>query len=150
MRKFRAAAAAFVVVTAGGAVAADFGTPEEARAMLDRTVAAMTADRTGTIAAINAGNTPEFKDRDLYPFCGDQAGMFVAHGANATLVGQSLKDLKDKAGAALGEQIYAVAASGKDGEVSYRWPRPGETEPTDKVAFVTTVGTDVCAVGYYQ
>jgi len=145
-----AAAAVLGVGIAAGALAAeDFGTPEEARAMLEQTVAAMEADRAATLAAINSGADPRFKDRDLYPFCGDADGMFIAHGANADLVGQSLRDLEDKAGTPLGEQMYERATAGEIVEVEYMWPRPGEEEPTEKVSLVTKVGDDVCAVGYY-
>jgi signal transduction histidine kinase len=151
----RAAATAAVVAIAGGALATtalaaeDFGTPEEARAMLERTVAAMEEDRAATLAAINSGEDPRFKDRDLYPFCGDADGMFIAHGANADLVGRSLRDLEDKAGTPLGQQMYAQATAGEIVEVAYRWPRPGEEAPTDKVSLVTKVGDDICAVGFY-
>jgi signal transduction histidine kinase len=146
-----AAVALLTVAIAAAAVAADdFGTPEEARAMLERTIAAMKADRDGTLATINAGSDPSFKDRDLYPFCGDATGLFVAHGANPALVGQSLRELKDKAGTALGEAMYDQAQPETVVEVGYMWPRPGEDEPTDKVSLVTRVGDDVCAVGYYR
>jgi signal transduction histidine kinase len=134
---------------AGTAAAQDFGTPEEARAMLETTVAAMQSDRAATLAAINSGADPRFLDRDLYPFCGDAAGMFIAHGANADLVGRSLRDLEGKAGSALGEQMYEQASAGEIVEVGYMWPRPGEEEPTEKVSLATKVGDDVCAVGYY-
>jgi hypothetical protein len=30
------------------------------------------------------------------------------------------------------------------------WPRPGEDEPVQKVAYVTKVDDQVCGVGYYQ
>jgi hypothetical protein len=30
------------------------------------------------------------------------------------------------------------------------WPRPGTTDPVQKVSFVTKVGDQVCAVGYYK
>jgi len=145
-----AVAAVFATgLAAGTALAQDFGTPEEARAMLETTVAAMESDREATLAAINSGADPRFKDRDLYPFCGDAEGMFIAHGANADLVGQSLRDLEDKAGTPLGEQMYEQATAGEIVEVEYMWPRPGEEEPTDKVSLVTKVGDDICAVGYY-
>ena len=153
-RWLRTAAAAVLgvavaTVAATALAAEDFGTPEEARAMLEQTVAAMEADRAATLAAINSGADPRFKDRDLYPFCGDADGMFIAHGANADLVGQSLRDLEDKAGTPLGEQMYERATAGEIVEVEYMWPRPGEEEPTEKVSLVTKVGDDICAVGYY-
>ncbi len=128
------------------AVAAEFGTAAEAKAMLEKAVAALKADKTKALAEFTKGEAG-FKDRDLYPFCGGPDGMFTAH---PTLVGKSLKDLKDKAGKPLGEEIYKNAQEGKIGEVSYMWPRPGQTEPVQKVSYFTKVGDQVCAVGYYK
>lgn len=128
------------------AVAGEFGTAAEAKAMLEKAVAALQADQPGALAKFTSGEGG-FKDRDLYPFCGGPDGNFTAH---PTLVGKSLKDLKDKAGKPLGEEIYKVAAEGKVTEVSYLWPRPGTTEPVEKVSYVTKVGNQVCAVGYYK
>jgi signal transduction histidine kinase len=135
-----------VLVLAGAAGAGEFGTAAEARAMLDKAAAALKADKAAALAQFTKGEGG-FKDRDLYPFCGGPDGMFTAH---PKLVGQSLKDLKDKAGKALGEEMYKVAAEGKVAEVAYMWPRPGTTEPVAKVSFVTKVGDQVCAVGYYK
>jgi signal transduction histidine kinase len=88
-----------------------------------------------------------FKDRDLYPFCGGPDGNFTAH---PTLVGKSMKDLKDKAGKPIGEDFYATAKVGSISEVAYMWPRPSTTEPVQKVSFVTKVDDQVGAVGYYK
>ena len=133
-------------LTAWTAVAGDFGTAAEAKAMLEKAVGALKANQASALAMFTKGEGG-FKDRDLYPFCGGPDGMFTAH---PTLVGKSLKDLKDKAGKPLGEEIYKTAAEGKVGEVSYVWPRPGTTEPVQKVSYVTKVGDQVCAVGYYK
>ncbi len=147
MKKLLAGLATFCVMgLSGGAWAADFGTAEEAKAMLERAVAAMQADEAKALAAFNEG-AEGFKDRDLYVFCGGPDGNFTAH---PKLVGKSLKDLKDKAGKALGEEIYAAAKEGEIVEVAYMWPRPGEEQPTEKVTYVTKVGDQVCAVGYYK
>ena len=134
------------ILLAGLAWAADYGTPAEAKAMLEKVVAAMKKDKAKTLEEITKGEDG-FKDRDLYPFCGGPDGKFTAH---PKLVGQSLKDLKDKAGKPLGEEIYKVAQEGKISEVTYMWPRPGEEKPMEKVAYVTKVRDQVCAVGYYK
>ena len=128
------------------AFAADFGTAAEAKAMLEKAVAALKANQASALAMFTKGEGG-FKDRDLYPFCGGPDGMFTAH---PSLVGKSLKDLKDKSGKPLGEDIYKSAQEGKITEVSYMWPRPGTTDPVPKVSFVTRVGNQVCAVGYYK
>lgn len=138
--------AAVSVMVAGSAWAAEFGTAQEARAMLDKAVAEVKTDKQAALQKFIKGEGG-FKDRDLYPFCGGPDGKFTAH---PSLAGQSLKDLKDKAGKALGEEIYKVAEAGKVNEVAYMWPRPGGTDPVQKVTYVAKVDDQVCAVGYYK
>ncbi|MGF1562115.1 MAG: cache domain-containing protein [Geminicoccaceae bacterium] len=112
---------------------------------LQNAVEALNADQDAALAAFSSGEEG-FKDRDLYPYCGDAEGYFSAH---PSLVGESLMTLQDKRGRAFGEAIYASAKDGEVSEVEYMWPRPGEEEPVQKVALVTKVGDQVCAVGYY-
>jgi signal transduction histidine kinase len=150
MRKLRtaAAAAALLLGLSGGAAwaAGEYGTAAEAKAMLEKAVAAVKADKAQALAMFTKGEGG-FKDRDLYPYCGGPDGNFTAH---PTLVGKSLKELKDKAGKPLGEEVYASAKEGEFAEVAYMWPRPGQTDPVQKVVYVTKVEDQVCAVGYYQ
>ena len=61
-----------------------------------------------------------------------------------------MKELKDKTGKAMGEEMLKVAQEGKVAEVSYMWPRPGGTDPVQKVTYVTKVADQVCGVGYYK
>jgi signal transduction histidine kinase len=131
----------------GTAFAADYGTAVEAKAMLEKAVAAVKANKSGALTQFAKGEGG-FKDRDLYPFCGGTDGNFTAH---PTLTGKSLKDLKDKEGKPIGEEMYKNALEGKISEVSYMWPRPGTTEPlVQKVSYFTKIGDQVCAVGYYK
>lgn len=139
-----------VMVVAGVATLvaaqAQYGTAAEAKAMLEKAAGALKANKAKALADFAKGEGG-FKDRDLYPFCGGPDGNFTAH---PSLTGKSLKDLKDKAGKPLGAEMYKVATEGKISEVSYMWPRPGQTEPVQKVSYVTKVGDQVCAVGYYK
>lgn len=128
------------------AAQAQYGSAAEAKAMLEKAVDAVKADKAKALDMFAKGEGG-FKDRDLYPFCGGPDGNFTAH---PSLTGKSLKDLKDKAGKPLGEEIYAVAQEGRISEVNYMWPRPGSDEPVPKVTFVTKVDDQVCAVGYYK
>ena len=57
---------------------------------------------------------------------------------------------RNAAGKAYGEDIYKAAQDGKVNEVSYNFPKPGATEPSPKVSFVTKVGDLGCGVGYYK
>ena len=139
-----------VMVVAGVATLvaaqAQYGTAAEAKAMLEKAVGALKANKAKALAEFTKGEGG-FKDRDLYPFCGGPDGNFTAH---PSLTGKSLKDLKDKAGKPLGAEMYKAATEGKISEVSYMWPRPGQTEPVQKVSYVTKVSDQVCAVGYYK
>ena len=152
-RMLLAAASAALVAVSTAIVPAQaqqgqFGSAAEARAMLDKAVAAVRADKNKALQAFNAGSDG-FKDRDLYPFCADaSSGTFTAH---PTLRGTPIRDLKDAAGNAFGEQILrAGSAEGQVNEVSYSFPRPGSTAPAPKVSYVTKVGDQICAVGYYK
>ena len=73
-------------------ITGEFGTADEAKAMLTKAAAAVKADKAKALSEFAKGEGG-FKDRDLYPFCGGPDGMFTAH---PTLTGKSLKDLKGK------------------------------------------------------
>jgi signal transduction histidine kinase len=133
------------MMTGGVASAGEFGTRDQAKAMLDRAVAVLKADKDRALDLFTSGDGG-FKDRDLYVFCGGPDGMLTAH---PYVMGINLKGFTDKAGKKSGEEIYAVAAEDDFAEVTYKWVRPGEDEHVDKVSFVTRVGDQVCGVGYY-
>ena len=140
------ATAALAMATAAFAQG-QFGTAAEAKALLEKAVAAVKADKAKALADFNAG-AGGFKDRDLYVFCAGDDGIITAH---PSIKGQQIKSLVDKNGKKLGEDIVANGAEGKIAEVSYMWPRPGaDTTPVQKVSYVTKVADQVCGVGYYK
>ena len=95
---------------------AQFGTEAEAKAMLEKAVAAVKADKTKALDAMQKGEGG-MKDRDLYAFCANAGdGVITAHPA---LKGQNIAAIKDKNGKALGEEMMKVAAEGKISEVAY-------------------------------
>jgi Single Cache domain 2 len=129
-----------------------FGTPQEARAMLDKAVAAVKADRDLALAMFNKGEGG-FRDRDLYVFCtrmGDAKGLA---GPVAVPAGTDQRTLKDSTGKEFGRELYAAMEKpeGQITEVSYMFPKPGTTAPAfPKVSLVTRVGDLGCGVGYYK
>jgi len=131
----------------GVALAAEYGTREEAKAMLERVVAEMKKDKAGTIQKING---KRFNDRDLYPFCSGPDGKVTANGGIPEHVGEDQTKLKDPTGKPFGAEIRKVAKPGSIAEVSYLVKRPGGKEEVPKVSLVTKVADQVCAVGYYQ
>lgn len=150
MRRFIAASAicsSLLFLTALPVQAAD-GTAPEARALLDRAVPAVKADKATALSQFTKGENG-FRDRDLYVFCVDLDGKFVAH-TNPKLMGQDGKTLKDGNGKAFVVEMLAVAQDGKVAEVDYMFPRPGTQTPVAKSSFVTKVSDLVCGVGYYK
>ena len=144
------AMAGWLVAAHQGIAAEKGGTAEEAKAMLERAVAAIEADETAALAAFTAG-TGGFRDRDLYVACNNASdGTVTAHGADPAWVGRSIYEVIDVAGKKVGEEIQAVAAEGQINTVEYLWPRPGETEPVPKVTYVSQAADQVCVVGYYK
>jgi signal transduction histidine kinase len=134
-------------MVAGPALAQAVGTAAEAKSMLEKVVADMKANKAKTIDDINS---QKYNQKDLYPFCGSADGKFTAHGTKKSLVGQSMKDRKDSAGKAYGEEFYKEAQSGKFSEVAYMMPKPGDTTSVAKSSYITKVGDQVCGVGYYK
>jgi signal transduction histidine kinase len=143
------AAGAMVLLLASGVALADSnGSAADAKAMLERAVAAVKADEAKALAAFSRGD-PGFKDRDLYVFCARNDGRVDAH-IDPRQIGRNIKDLYDVDGVAFGQEMMAVAQPGDVKAVSYMWPRPDSHTPTQKVSFVTRVADQMCGVGYYK
>ena len=147
LRKLMIAALACAAMSVTNAAFAQ-GTAAEAKAMLDKALAAVKADKAKAIKSFLAG-TDGFKDRDLYPFCFNISDG-ITQAAPPSVLGKDVRTLKDASGKAYGEDIYKAAQDGKVNEVSYMFPKPGATEPSAKTSFVTKVGDLGCGVGYYK
>ena len=129
------------------AAQAQFGNEKEARAMLERAVAALKQNKDTALALFNKGDGG-FRDRDLYVFCANASdGVLTAH---PYLKGEHLQDIVGKKGFPLGQEIMRTAAEGKIQEVTYFWPRPGSDKPLEKHTFYTKVAGQNCGVGYYK
>ena len=133
--------------TAASVPAAQFGTADEAKAMLDKAVAAVKADKAKALDMFNKGEGG-FKDRDLYVWYANASdGILTAHPTNK---GKDLRDIEGKHGAPFGQEIMQTAAEGTIKEVTYWWPRPGSDKPLEKTTFYTKTGDQICGVGYYK
>ena len=136
-----------IFCTAASFAAADFGTPEEAKAMLEKAVAAVKQDKAKALDAFNDGEAG-FKDRDLYVWCANVSdGVLTAH---PYLKGEFLQDIVGKKGYPLGKEIMKNAVVGEIKQVSYWWPRPGSDKALEKHTFYTSVAGQNCGVGYYK
>ncbi len=139
--------AVVLLMTSGSIMANEFGTRDEAKAMLERAAAVLKADKSRALDLFTSGHGGFIK-KDLYVFCGGPDGMLTAH---PYVMGSNLRDFKDKDGKATGEEIYSLAKAGNFAEVSYKWLRPGGgDEHVDKISFITKVEDQICGVGFYK
>jgi hypothetical protein len=128
------------------------GTAQQARAMVDKAVAAVRADRDVALAMFNKGEGG-FREGDLYPFCVRASDGKGVAGPVYVPSGTDTRTLKDPTGKAYGQEIYAAGQKpeGQVTEISYMAPKPGTTAPAiAKVSYVTRVADLVCGVGYYK
>jgi hypothetical protein len=159
IRSFLIAAASAAALTLSPTAFAQqpsqFGTADEAKAMLTKAISAVKADKTKALDMFARGEGG-FLDRDLYPFCFDISDGTIHPFANPNgkqLFGQDTRNNKDSTGKTFGLEQYAAVQKpeGQITEVSYMFPKPGaDTKPVPKVSFMTRVGDLGCGVGYYK
>ena len=124
------------------------GTAQEARAMLDKAVVAVKADKTKALDMFNKGEGG-FRDRDLYVFWANAPdGIMTAHPYGYK--GKQLREIFGKKGYPFGQEIMEKTNEGEIKEVSYWRPRPGSDDQVKKTTYYTKVGDEICGVGYYQ
>jgi hypothetical protein len=121
--------------------AAEFGTREEAKAMLDKAVTAVKENKEKALAMFNNGESG-FKDRDLYVVCANASDGTIT--ASPTSNGQHLTDF------APGQEVMRSATEGQVKEITYWWPRPSSIKPLKKHTFYTKVAGQICGVGYWE
>lgn len=142
-----ATATAAIIASAHASSASEFGTTEEAKAMLKRAVVAVQQDKIAAIDKFN-DNDERFHDRDLFVFCfNGQNGKYTAHEA---MVGRDVRAFRDAEGQPVGQRMYEIATEGKTVTVDYMSPVPGSTEHALKRAYLTRVGDQVCGVSAYE
>jgi len=141
-----AAMLALVTFVSVAAAQGQFGTEKDARAMLEKAVAALKQNKEKALEMFNKGEGG-FNDRDLYVFCANASDGVVTAGA---LKGEHMHDIVGKKGYPVGKEIMENATEGKIKEVTYWWPRPGSEKPLEKHAFYTKAVGQNCGVGYYK
>ncbi|MFN7855209.1 MAG: cache domain-containing protein [Acidovorax sp.] len=133
-RRIFVAAAMFGLLSAN-AWAQEFGTRDEAKAMVDAAVEHV--KKVGSDQAFKDFTNKENKawqKKDLYVFAYTSEGVNVAHGANDKLVGKNLIELKDPNGKPLIQELRDTAKKG-GGWVEYDWPHPQTKKIESKVSY---------------
>jgi hypothetical protein len=125
--------------------AADTGSAAEARAMLEKAVVALKANKAEALAMFQKGEGG-FKDRDLVVTCIGPDGTLSAH---PVVKGSHVRYLLAADGTLPYQEMLKVAQEGKTDEIGFPIVRPHTTTPVRRVAYFTKVGDQVCNVGYH-
>jgi cytochrome c len=137
-----------LAIAAAPAQAVEISTKEQVVAMVHRVQEKFKSDGLeAAIAAVNDKSTPEFHDRDLYPFIYDMRGICIANGARPAVVGRNLISLKDQDGKYLIQEMVAIAAGPGSGWLSYKWPSPVTNKIEDRSAYIEKMGDYFVGVG---
>ena len=148
MRCIILALASVFVFATSAAAGSEFGTREEAVAMVKRVQQMFKREGpSATFAAVSDKSVSEFHDRDLYPFIYDLNGVCVAHGARSVLIGKNLLSLKDPGGKYLIQEMVVIATEKGNGWIEYKWPHPITNRIEDKISYVERMGDYFVGVG---
>lgn len=134
-----------------GNAAADHGTADEAKAMVEKAIALIKSE--GPEKAFAAFDDPANKDfhyKDLYIFVRSMDGNTVAHGANKGMIGHTSLDLKDADGKLYNKEMIDDAKTKGSGWVDYRWPDPVDKKIEQKSSYIERVGDYVVGAGFYK
>jgi signal transduction histidine kinase len=132
--------------------AQQLGTEDEARAMLNRAIAALKSSEVAALSKFNDENNKQFHDRDLYVFCFNMSDGKVTSYSAPFLIGADVRTLT-LINDPIGQRAYDAVRNIPDGKIAilqYKFPKPGTTEPATKLSFETRIGDQGCGVTYYQ
>jgi hypothetical protein len=145
-----ALATLLLVLIANVASAEQFGTAEEARAMLDRAISALKTDESMALRAFSDTKNKEFHDRDLFVSCFNTSdGKFTAF-PSAGMVGMDVRTFKF-GDDPIGQRAFDAVQATPEGTVAtmdYNFPKSGK--PAVKQSLETRIGNQSCGVAYYK
>ena len=149
--RFTIVAALCAAVLSSPAMAADKGTPDEAKALLAKAVARY--KEVGREAALKdfADKSGPYVDRDLYLWCMNKAHIITLHTMVPPLIGKSGETAKDAEGKVFSPQVTDEALAKGVATVDYKFSNPVTKQIEAKTALAQKMSDDeVCAVGYYK
>jgi hypothetical protein len=143
-------AALSLVASTTLATAQQSGTEQEARAMLDRAVAALKSDEAKALHEMSDGNNTQFHDKDLYMSCFNITdGKFTAF-PSPGMIGMDVRTFT-MGDDAIGQKAFDAVKDAPEGTVvtfDYNAPKAGQ--PAVKQSLEARAGNQACGVAYYK
>ena len=153
-RSFASAFAALALLWSGASFGAEpFATADDAKAMLDRAMAALKVNEAAALKQFNDEKNKQFRDRDLYVYCFNIAdGKFTAF-QNDMMIGVDIRELKLPPDDPIGKRAYDAVHDAPEGNVvtiEYSFPKPGTKAAAIKQTLEARVGNQACGVTYFK
>ena len=148
---FGGLAALLLVMSASLGRADEFGSREQAQAMVERAAAFLKDNGRDKALAEFSNPKGQFIDRDLYVLAYAAAdGIRLSHPYNPKLIGKSVAEAKDIDGKAYGQEILDVGNGKGSGWVDYKYTDPATKKLGDKTLYVLKVGDILLGCGAYK
>ena len=131
------------------ASAGEFGTKEEAVALVKQAIAHVAEVGMDKAAPEFMDHSGKYVDRDLYLIVIDKEGMRVVHGQNPKLVGKMYFDSVDVNGKAYGKDAQQIMTGTGTGWISFAFKDPITGKVLPKEAYVERAGDYAYIAGTY-
>ncbi len=124
------------------------GTPEEAKALVEKAIAFYKAN--GKEKALAEFSNPKglFVKGDLYIFAYNPEGTIIAHGGDPRLVGQDFTDVKDADGKYFAREFIKIGPEG--GWVDYKWTNYVTKKVETKTTYLKRIDGVIIGCGAYK
>jgi hypothetical protein len=150
MRAMNIAAATMLAASVAFAAAGDFGTKDEAMAMVKRAVAFIKEQGPATAYPEITNRAGKFVDRDIYVVVYGLDGKVLAHGGNAKLVGTDMIDAQDVDGKPFVRERVELAHQKADFWQDYKFSNPTTKKIEPKQMYCQRLDETAVCAGVYK
>lgn len=146
--------ALFVTSAASGQNAPpDSAKAQQIQALVKKAASLINAKGNAAFAEFHKNRT-EWRTGDTYLFANDMKGMQILNAGFPEREGTDQSSTKDVTGKAIFQDFKKVVEAGKgEGWASYMWPKPGQTQPSQKWSYLKVVKIDgkpaIVGAGFY-
>jgi len=145
-----AAAAALLMGVTTATSAAEFGTKDEAVALVKKAIGFLKQQGVDKAYAEFSNKTGTFVDRDLYVVVYGLDGKVLAHGANAKLIGKEMLDAQDVDGKFFVKERVELARAKGTFWQDYKFANPVSKKVEPKQMYCERVDETAVCAGVYK
>jgi signal transduction histidine kinase len=143
-------AAAALATSASVVAAGEFGTKDEAIAMVKKAVSFIKDQGADKAYSEISNKSGQFIDRDLYVVVYGLDGKVLAHGANTKLIGKEMIDAQDVDGKPYVKERVELARAQPTFWQDYKFANPVSKKVEPKQMYCERVGETAVCAGIYK